>query len=235
MLRREDMRLTFVNTLRQLPSSHPRRPGDLCLPRLPGLYQWMLDGWFYGMDLWMDCWVILNFILWDDWMDLIMWEFQSEYELQCNEVLGWRRRAPTVEGFTKEVKVFSSNCLLPVLCGSVSFSPRRWEHFWIFQVNALCDPSTGAIIQKIVQDKYRSLPCTIMWTHSWRIHVKPPSDCRNPRIYVKLPGNRMSNLYGQSTRKSWAILEVAQDQFVSTSAHALLNPPPSRGGNMCQT
>jgi len=55
----------------------------------------------------------------------------SEYELQCNEVLGWRRRAPTVEGFTKEV-------------------------------NALCDPSTGAIIQKIVQDKYRSLPCTIM-------------------------------------------------------------------------
>ena len=100
------------NTLRQLPSSHPRRPGDLCLPRLPGLYQWMLDGWFYGMDLWMDCWVILNFILWDDWMDLIMWEFQSEYELQCNEVLGWRRRAPTVEGFTKEVKVFSSNCLL---------------------------------------------------------------------------------------------------------------------------
>ena len=32
-------------------------------------------------------------------------EFQSEYELQCNEVLGWRRRAPTVEGFTKEVKV----------------------------------------------------------------------------------------------------------------------------------
>ena len=39
-------------------------------------------------------------------------EFQSEYELQCNEVLGWRRRAPTVEGFTKEVKVFSSNCLL---------------------------------------------------------------------------------------------------------------------------
>ena len=109
---REDMRLTFVNTLRQLPSSHPRRPGDLCLPRLPGLYQWMLDGWFYGMDLWMDCWVILNFILWDDWIDLIMWEFQSEYELQCNEVLGWRRRAPTVEGFTKEVKVFSSNCLL---------------------------------------------------------------------------------------------------------------------------
>ena len=114
--------------------------------------------------------------------------------------------------------------LLPVLCGSVSFSPRRWEHFWIFQVNALCDPSTGAIIQKIVQDKYRSLPCTIMWTHSWRIHVKPPSDCRNPRIYVKLPGNRMSNLYGQSTRKSWAILEVAQDPFVWTSAHALLNP-----------
>lgn len=55
----------------------------------------------------------------------------SEYELQCNEVLGWRRRAPTVEGFTKEV-------------------------------NALCDPSTGAIIQKIVQDKYRSLPCSIM-------------------------------------------------------------------------
>ena len=32
------------------------------------------------------------------------------------------------------------------------------------QVNALCDPSTGAIIQKIVQDKYRSLPCSIMWT-----------------------------------------------------------------------
>ena len=36
-----------------------------------------------------------------------MGEFQSEYELQCNEVLGWRRRAPTVEGFTKEVKVQS--------------------------------------------------------------------------------------------------------------------------------
>ena len=34
-------------------------------------------------------------------------EFQSEYELQCNEVLGWRRRAPTVEGFTKEVKKFN--------------------------------------------------------------------------------------------------------------------------------
>ena len=33
--------------------------------------------------------------------------FQSEYELQCNEVLGWRRRAPTVEGFTKEVKIQS--------------------------------------------------------------------------------------------------------------------------------
>ena len=35
-------------------------------------------------------------------------EFQSEYELQCNEVLGWRRRAPTVEGFTKEVKKVQS-------------------------------------------------------------------------------------------------------------------------------
>ena len=34
-------------------------------------------------------------------------KFQSEYELQCNEVLGWRRRAPTVEGFTKEVKKFN--------------------------------------------------------------------------------------------------------------------------------
>jgi len=26
-----------------------------------------------------------------------------EYELQCNEVLGWRKRAPTVEGFSREV------------------------------------------------------------------------------------------------------------------------------------
>lgn len=58
----------------------------------------------------------------------------NEYELQCNEALGWRRRAPTVEGFTKEV-------------------------------NALCDPSTAAVLQKIVQDKYSSLPripCSIM-------------------------------------------------------------------------
>ena len=56
---------------------------------------------------------------------------QAEYELQCNEVLGWRKRAPTVEGFTKEV-------------------------------NALCDPSAVSVIHTIVQDKYRSLPCSIM-------------------------------------------------------------------------
>jgi len=55
----------------------------------------------------------------------------AEYELQCNEVLGWRKRAPTVEGFTKEV-------------------------------NALCDPSTTAVLHTLVQDKYRSLPCSIM-------------------------------------------------------------------------
>jgi len=55
----------------------------------------------------------------------------SEYELQCNEALGWRRRSPTVEGFTREV-------------------------------NALCDPSTAAILQRIVQDRYKSLPCSIM-------------------------------------------------------------------------
>ena len=125
-------------------------------------------------------------------------------------------------------------CLLPVLCGSVSFSPRRWEHFWIFQVNALCDPSTGAIIQKIVQDKYRSLPCTIMWTHSWRIHVKPPSDCRNPRIHVKPPGNRMSNLYGQPYEpgQSWRLLRTGSCEPLLMLCWTL---PPSRGGNMCQT
>jgi len=55
----------------------------------------------------------------------------AEYELQCNEVLGWRKRAPTVEGFTKEV-------------------------------NALCDPSAVSVMHTIVQDKYRSLPCSIM-------------------------------------------------------------------------
>ena len=57
--------------------------------------------------------------------------FQAEYELQCNEVLGWRKRSPTVEGFTKEV-------------------------------NALCDPSSSAVLHTLVQDKYRSLPCSIM-------------------------------------------------------------------------
>ena len=56
---------------------------------------------------------------------------QSEYELQCNEVLGWRRRAPTVEGFTKEV-------------------------------NSFCDPSAVSVVQTMVQDKYRALPCAIM-------------------------------------------------------------------------
>ena len=64
--------------------------------------------------------------LWDGWVGFLLdfvsvlgWncdisEFQSEYELQCNEVLGWRRRAPTVEGFTKEVKVQArlfQNCI----------------------------------------------------------------------------------------------------------------------------
>ena len=47
-------RLTFVNPIRQLPTSHPRHPGDLCVPRLPGLYEWMRDGWFYGMGRWVD-------------------------------------------------------------------------------------------------------------------------------------------------------------------------------------
>jgi len=55
----------------------------------------------------------------------------AEYELQCNEVLGWRKRAPTVEGFTKEV-------------------------------NALCDPSAVSVLHTLVQDKYRSMPCSIM-------------------------------------------------------------------------
>ena len=31
---------------------------------------------------------------------------QFEYELACNEVLGWKRRSTTVEGFTKEVNTF---------------------------------------------------------------------------------------------------------------------------------
>ena len=32
--------------------------------------------------------------------------YQFEYELACNEVLGWKRRSTTVEGFTKEVNTF---------------------------------------------------------------------------------------------------------------------------------
>ena len=43
--RREDRRLTFGNTFRQLPTSHSGHPGDLCVPRLPGMKgfvdQWM--------------------------------------------------------------------------------------------------------------------------------------------------------------------------------------------------
>ena len=57
--------------------------------------------------------------------------FQFEYELACNEVLGWKKRSTTVEGFTKEVNTF-------------------------------CDPSPVSVLHTIVQDKYRSLPCSIM-------------------------------------------------------------------------
>ena len=39
----------------------------------------------------------------------------AEYELQCNEVLGWRRRSPTVEGFTKEVNTLCDPSLSSVL------------------------------------------------------------------------------------------------------------------------
>ena len=62
-------------------------------------------------------------------MEIIILLLQAEYELQCNEVLGCRKRAPT--GFTKEV-------------------------------NALCDPSATSVLHNLVQDKYRSLPCSIM-------------------------------------------------------------------------
>lgn len=54
-----------------------------------------------------------------------------EYELACNEVLGWKRRSTTVEGFTKEV-------------------------------NSFCDPSAVSVVQTMVQDRYRALPCAIM-------------------------------------------------------------------------
>ena len=61
-------------------------------------------------------------------------EFQSEYELQCNEVLGWRRRAPTVEGFTKEVNKVQSRLfskLSSLLVASTVFLVRIFngEHF----------------------------------------------------------------------------------------------------------
>lgn len=56
---------------------------------------------------------------------------QFEYELACNEVLGWKKRSTTVEGFTKEVNTF-------------------------------CDPSAVSVIHTMVQDKYKSLPCSIM-------------------------------------------------------------------------
>ena len=62
--------------------------------------------------------------------------FQFEYELACNEVLGWKKRSTTVEGFTKEVNTF-------------------------------CDPSAFSVMHNIVQDKYRALPCTIMWLYQW--------------------------------------------------------------------
>ena len=67
-------------------------------------------------------------------VEIIILLLQAEYELQCNEVLGWRKRAPTVEGFTKEV-------------------------------NALCDPSATSVLHTLVQDKYRSLPCSIRVCH----------------------------------------------------------------------
>ena len=42
--RREDRRLTFGNTFRQLPTSHSGHPGDLCVPRLPGM-NGFVDEW----------------------------------------------------------------------------------------------------------------------------------------------------------------------------------------------
>ena len=53
-----------------------------------------------------------------------------------------------------------------------------------FQVNALCDPSTGAILQRLVQDKYRSLPCTIMWSDKLTL---PNQTSQTKPTYPNLP------------------------------------------------
>ena len=48
-------------------------------------------------------------------VEIIILLLQAEYELQCNEVLGWRKRAPTVEGFTKEVNALCDPSATSVL------------------------------------------------------------------------------------------------------------------------
>ena len=213
--------LTFVNTFRQLLASDSGHPGDMCVPRLPGKYEWM-DWW---MGLW-DGWV--GFLV--DFASVLVWicdisEFQSEYELQCNEVLGWRRRAPTVEGFTKEVKVQSTlflNCICQIcFCAFNNFSPHNilsWAFLNGFPGECALWPIDGGDHPE---------DC------SGQVSLPPLHHNVKPGIHVS-PGNHMNqgNLENPGNH-IWvrAILVIALDNYRAppcnimwTSAHALLNP-----------